>query len=127
MPNKTSPFLCLPGLALLLVGCTHSGQLAAAPSITLTATATPTARHATSTPTLTPLPPFPTASPSPAPILEPSPSAPPTLNAPTPTPNPIPPSSLFEIPWEDRSIFKAGLLDSQQSILDKLPGARFTT
>ena len=29
----------------------------------------------------------------------------------------------FNTPWEDRSIFKAGLVDAQQSVLNELPGA----
>ena len=37
------------------------------------------------------------------------------------TPTPIP--DLFDTPWEDRSIFKGGLVASEQSVLDELPNA----
>ncbi|HEX2996077.1 MAG TPA: hypothetical protein VHP14_14730, partial [Anaerolineales bacterium] len=32
-------------------------------------------------------------------------------------------SDIFTIPWEDRSIFKDGLVTAQQPVLDKLPAA----
>jgi hypothetical protein len=41
------------------------------------------------------------------------------LETTTPSPN----SSLMDIPWEDRSPFRNGLIESQQSILDELEGA----
>jgi aminopeptidase N len=44
--------------------------------------------------------------------------APPTAT-PTPTPTPFPTAS----PWDDRSIFKDGLVASAQPILEELPGA----
>jgi aminopeptidase N len=40
----------------------------------------------------------------------------------TPTP-PSNPADIFDTPWEDRSPFKAGLVPSEQSVLDELPGA----
>lgn len=118
MPNKTFLPLCLLEVFLLLTGCADSGPSTAAPSATFTATPLPT-----STPTLSSLLPSSTASPSPTPTLEPSPSGTPTPDLPTPTPTPNRPASLLEIPWADRSLFKAGLLDSEQSILNDLPGA----
>jgi aminopeptidase N len=39
--------------------------------------------------------------------------------APTPTPGP----DLFDAPWEDRSLFKSGLVASEQSVLEELPNA----
>jgi virginiamycin B lyase len=35
----------------------------------------------------------------------------------------LPPSSLFEIAWDDRSVFRAGLIDGEQAVLDQLSGA----
>jgi hypothetical protein len=43
-----------------------------------------------------------------------------------PTATPAPPADnadLFDTPWEDRSPFKAGLVPSEQSVLNELPGA----
>lgn len=40
---------------------------------------------------------------------------------PTETPPPLP--DLFETPWEDRSLFKSGLVASQQTVLEELEGA----
>ncbi|MGE5377825.1 MAG: M1 family metallopeptidase [Bacteroidota bacterium] len=42
-------------------------------------------------------------------------------SAPVQTQTPLP--NAFNTPWADRSIFKSGLVQSQQSILDGLPGA----
>ncbi len=42
-----------------------------------------------------------------------------TPPAPTPTSEP----DLFETPWEDRSLFKAGLVAAEQSVLDELADA----
>lgn len=46
----------------------------------------------------------------------------------TTTPTPQPPTApsspdLFDTPWEDRSLFRAGLVSSQQSVLHELAGA----
>ena len=46
-------------------------------------------------------------------------STPQPPTTPTPTPGP----DLFDTPWEDRSLFKSGLVPSQQSILEELPNA----
>lgn len=42
---------------------------------------------------------------------------------PPPTATPLPVSDPFTAPWDDRSIFKAGLVPSAQSVLDELDGA----
>jgi aminopeptidase N len=39
----------------------------------------------------------------------------------TPTTTPVP--DLFDTPWEDRSLFKSGLVASEQSVLNELPNA----
>ena len=39
----------------------------------------------------------------------------------TAAPTPLP--DLFDTPWEDRSLFKSGLVASEQSVLDELPNA----
>ena len=39
----------------------------------------------------------------------------------TPTTTPVP--DLFDTPWEDRSLFKSGLVASEQSVLNELPDA----
>ncbi|MCB0176277.1 MAG: M1 family metallopeptidase [Anaerolineae bacterium] len=122
MSHKTTPFYILLGLIILLTGCADSGP-SAAPSPTFTTTPIPTAPSLTSTPILSSSPPSPTLPPSPTSTLEPSPSATPTPNPPTSTPTPNRPASLLEIPWEDRSLFEAGLLDSERSILNGLPRA----
>ena len=41
----------------------------------------------------------------------------------TPTPNPTRPPDIFDTPWDDRSLFKNGLIQSEQPILDKLTHA----
>ncbi len=46
-------------------------------------------------------------------------TAPQPTAAPTPTSGP----DLFDTPWQDRSLFKSGLVASEQSILEKLPDA----
>jgi hypothetical protein len=40
-----------------------------------------------------------------------------------PSETPVPVRDPFSIPWEDRSIFKSGLVESQQAILEELDGA----
>ena len=40
-----------------------------------------------------------------------------------PTATPPPGDDLLKTPWEDRSIFKSGLVESQHSVLDELEGA----
>ncbi|HET9587166.1 MAG TPA: M1 family metallopeptidase [Anaerolineales bacterium] len=45
------------------------------------------------------------------------------LPGPTPTPALPPGTDPFQITWEDRSIFEAGLVASEQRILDELDGA----
>lgn len=35
----------------------------------------------------------------------------------------VSPPTLFDIPWADRSIFEAGLIDTEQAVLDQLAGA----
>jgi hypothetical protein len=42
-----------------------------------------------------------------------------TVQPPTATPSP----DLFDTPWEDRSLFRDGLVSSQHSVLDQLAGA----
>lgn len=44
-------------------------------------------------------------------------------HTPTPDLSPISRSSLFKIKWDDRSIFRDGLVKSEQDVLDRLPGA----
>lgn len=65
-----------------------------------------------STPTSTATAPAPTASPS-----EVSPTADVTPAATTSGPNPL------NTPWDDRSLFQSGLIESQQAVLDELAGA----
>ncbi|MBN2115635.1 MAG: M1 family metallopeptidase [Anaerolineales bacterium] len=40
---------------------------------------------------------------------------------PTATPSPVP--DIFDTPWEDRSLFKSGLVTAEQATLDELPNA----
>ena len=60
----------------------------------------------------------------------------PALSAPTIIPDPdeskpeviivessVPPATLFDTPWQDREIFRAGLVAGEQSVLEQLPGA----
>ena len=42
---------------------------------------------------------------------------------PAATATPMAAPDLFDTPWEDRSIFKSGLVTSEQSVLDELPNA----
>ena len=62
-------------------------------------------------------------SPSAPSTATPSTSAPST-SAPLPTSTPALPPGVdpFQIPWEDRSIFREGLVGSEQSVLDELDG-----
>src|SRR6188768_4125923 len=46
-----------------------------------------------------------------------SPPSPPATATATSVPD------LFDMPWEDRSLFKSGLVASQQSVLNALPNA----
>ncbi|MCL4872029.1 MAG: M1 family metallopeptidase [Anaerolineae bacterium] len=50
-------------------------------------------------------------------------STPSALPAPESTPAVLPYSTLFEVAWEDRSLFAADLISSEQWALAKLPGA----
>ena len=44
-----------------------------------------------------------------------------SISQPTITPTPGP--DIFDTPWEDRAVFKSGLVPSEQSVLDELPNA----
>lgn len=46
-----------------------------------------------------------------------------SLLQPKPTPTSTPPTDPLETPWDDRSIFEAGLVESEQSTLAQLDGA----
>jgi len=35
----------------------------------------------------------------------------------------LPASTIFDLPWDDRSLFEAGLISSEQDVLEALPGA----
>jgi len=37
--------------------------------------------------------------------------------------NDLPAPTLLAVPWADRSVFRAGLIDTEQGVLDQLPGA----
>lgn len=69
----------------------------------------------TETPTLPPPTPVPqlTATPVPPPATEEAPSLPPQSSA----------SGLFDVAWDDRTPFAAGLLPTEQDALNQLPGA----
>lgn len=59
---------------------------------------------------------------------EPPPSSPTSAPTATPVPEPseetgIPASSLFDVAWDDRSPFRANLIDDRAAVLDELPGA----
>ena len=43
--------------------------------------------------------------------------------SPTATPTATSAPDLFDTPWEDRSLFKGGLVVSEQSVLNELPNA----
>ncbi len=57
------------------------------------------------------------------------PATPPSLPTASATAVPIPPTpdlpapTLFDTGWDDRQPFRAGLIDSQQAVLDQMPGA----
>jgi len=59
----------------------------------------------------------PTQTPSPSQVPTPLPFTP------KPDPSPTPVSDLFDTPWEDRSLFKSGLVTSAQPVLNELPHA----
>jgi len=71
----------------------------------------------------------PTPTPIPSPTTTPEPTATPTSSEePTaaPTPSPVPTraaSHLFDIAWDDRAIFRDGLISAEQEVLDRLPDA----
>jgi aminopeptidase N len=47
-----------------------------------------------------------------------------TVVAPTPPSDPeVNPSPRFDVAWEDRTIFRKGLIEAEQGALDRLPGA----
>ncbi|RME84435.1 MAG: M1 family peptidase [Caldilineae bacterium] len=47
----------------------------------------------------------------------------PPLIEPASTPAPLPPSGIFDIGWDDRAPFAAGLISQAQAVLDTRPGA----
>ncbi len=47
----------------------------------------------------------------------------PTPTATAPVQLDVPTQALFDVPWSDRSVFRAGLAESQRSVLGGLPGA----
>ncbi|MCK4451728.1 MAG: M1 family metallopeptidase [Anaerolineae bacterium] len=72
----------------------------------------------TPTPTATPFPtniPEPTAAPTP-------PEGPTVVSVPSLTPTHIA-SHLFDVAWDDRAIFREGLIGAEQAVLDQLSGA----
>ena len=131
----------LLGWSLLLVGvlaggCNEASSSAAnEPAPTVQVIITQPEAEATPTPLPPTLPPpsptpEPPAATTPAPTLEPpTATAPPTTvaaaepavaaeaNATLPSPE------LFEVEWNDRSIFQTGLIQSEQHVLNELPGA----
>lgn len=81
--------------------------------VALTACAAPT-----TTVTATPSP---TAIPEPITTSEPT-AAPTSPEEPPAVPMPIA-SHLFDVAWDDRAIFREGLIDAEREALDRLPGA----
>jgi len=65
--------------------------------------------------------------PSPSPLVIITPAISNTLqvisNTPTSDIPPISTSSLFKISWDDRSVFRDGLVKSEQDVFDRMPGA----
>ena len=118
-------------LLILIMGCQSQALLTVAPTDSAANLTNPTS---TSQPTAT-------VEPTPASSPTPNPTTPPTATASEPEPNPTattaeleptptemasadaPPPTLFEIPWDDRTVFQAGLIEKEQAILDELPGA----
>lgn len=88
-------------LLLLLAGCRAPAPETIPPSPTGVATATPIAE------------------------ARPTPEEPPTQAATEvpPARPPLPAPTLFETDWDDREPFRDGLIESEQAILDDLPGA----
>ncbi|MBL7064155.1 MAG: hypothetical protein ISS49_08120, partial [Anaerolineae bacterium] len=75
-------------------------------------------------PTATPFPavtPEPTATPEPT-ITPTPPEEPTTVSVPSPVPTRVA-SHLFDVAWDDRAIFREGLIETEQEALDRLPGA----
>ncbi len=62
----------------------------------------------------------PTATSEPPPTTTTSATAEATTTSNTPA---LPPSPLFDSAWDDREPFRAGLISSEQAVLDELPGA----
>lgn len=132
-----NPFIL--GCSLLMAGWFLSS--CAAPTATpaqvpSTATPPPTATETAEVVAEATLPPSPTTGPTntPQPTITPvPPTVTPVETAPTqvagvePTPEPTaaagPASSLFETAWEDRSIFREGLIEGERGVLEQLPGA----
>jgi len=53
-----------------------------------------------------------------------APTPAPTVSDATPRPQPaLPDPALFDTPWDDRSVFAAGLIPTEQNALGELPGA----
>ena len=72
----------------------------------------------TPAPTATPFPtniPEPTAAPTPS-------EGPTAVSVPSLTPTRIA-SHLFDVAWDDRAIFREGLIGAEQAVLDRLSGA----
>jgi hypothetical protein len=129
-PKSSLSLVSSFAVLLLLAGCNIPFQ-AAPGSLTLPATAAVQTGNQPPlvNPTLPPSPLPPTATPLPS--LTPVPTFTPTriIETATATLTPagettaVPAPALFETAWTDRSIFQAGLIETEQAILDRLPGA----
>lgn len=66
----------------------------------------------------------PTATPRPQPPLPVTVTlAPGPVGKPAPASGALPASDLFDVAWNDRSLFRSGLIPDEQSVLDQQPGA----
>ncbi|MEW5986473.1 MAG: M1 family metallopeptidase [Chloroflexota bacterium] len=104
--------LILVAAAIALSGC----RSAAPPTPTIPPPADPTVTNpatASAAPTTQP------------PTTVPSDGFQPTIPTRTAAPPPaaVPPSTLFDLAWDDRSLFQSGILDSEQGVLEQLPSA----
>lgn len=122
-------FAALAATAILVCACAFEPQAStppppvesARPVAVKTVLATPAPAPATVMPTPTRRPPD-TATPHSPPT--PAPGRDSLTTTPLPKPEPaLPGPTLFNIAWDDRAVFKKGLIPSAQPVLGQLPGA----
>ena len=115
------------GLSLGLMACQLMSRFIGSDQVPGNDVDSPIADAATLTPTPAPTEPA-DDEPDPSPTPSPLPRRPPVTVEPTPTiaiiaRDDLPPPTLFVTDWDDRTLFEAGLIETERGALAELPGA----